>query len=509
MTSHAPKTAALEALVAGLLSAAGERRIHAHLEACERCRTELATIRAYHELSATIHASYPETELVPRDWSRIEASLGDEARRLSSATLTARRTQAANDASYRGLMLGALGLAAVGLLAIAMSPGAAPAPSITPVTETATVANLPSRVATLGVVSLVAGPATFTTSTARVPLEIDQRLVDGEIHTGADATVQLGLAHDGERGAFARVALSANTDWVLGDAQSDGEADTDTVTTRLTRGRVTLEVFESSARVVVLAGDDRVEVRAARCTIELVHGVVRVSADALSVAGPTTRGEIVVVQGTARSSLPEQGGWSSAADDSAALPTLSPVDLAPLEGAMLSVGSHGGVRFEVGEQRFEGGPTLAMRAPPGPLDLRVFDAAGQERRASIVLGAEGLALRPDELLPVEPARVEATRPRVQGSLPPEAVAPVVRASQRALQRCYEGALRLHPHLGSGVLHARVTLDARGEVHHLALEGESVPPTLEACVRQEAARWQFPSPGGPVTFAVPLHFQARQ
>jgi hypothetical protein len=49
----------------------------------------------------------------------------------------------------------------------------------------------------------------------------------------------------------------------------------------------------------------------------------------------------------------------------------------------------------------------------------------------------------------------------------------------------------------------------GAVRVVEIEGESVPPSLELCVRQEAAHWTFPPPGGPMTFDLPLRFRTRQ
>jgi hypothetical protein len=121
------------------------------------------------------------------------------------------------------------------------------------------------------------------------------------------------------------------------------------------------------------------------------------------------------------------------------------------------------------------------------------------------VGPNGLALTPDRLEPL--------RARVTGFLPPEEITPVVRQSQRALQRCYEQAMRLHPNIQGGLFRARVTLDSQGQVRMVRLEAESGQPmpdeSLEVCVRREAALWHFPSPGGPMSFDLPLRFTARQ
>lgn len=516
--SHAPKTAALEALASGRLSEAGERRIRKHLDGCEVCRAQYAAIHVYRDSREAILASRPEL-----DWRRVEERLAREARSRT------RSLGARWNLGRRGALAAALALAAAVVVAVGIgrgpwrssSPGAGGASNAAtasadraealPGDETQTSHPTVQPRYAMGIVSALAGAATFERvagqeRTERTEVSVGERLWGGILRTGALAQAHLALVRpiddasedDTSERRVARLALGPEAALEFGEFVTTRQ--TPELRTRLESGRMTVDAFESGSRVVVLAGAYRVEVRAAKCTIDLTRagdGTARVS---VAAADPRL-GAVVVVDGDgAAHDLAAPSGrrvWSS----DGAPAQLEDLPLVPLDGALVQVARLGIVRYEVDGQVIEGGPNLVLRVQPGLLRVRAFDDRGRSYRAEVSVGPEGLALTPDQLVPV--------RARVQGFLAPEDITPVVRQSQRALQRCYEHALRLRPDLGGGLLRARVTLDSQGRVRLVELDGGGAPESLETCVRLEAARWQFPPPGGPMSFELPLRFHASQ
>ncbi|GAB4196474.1 MAG: hypothetical protein OHK0013_03670 [Sandaracinaceae bacterium] len=486
--THSPKTAALEALAADLLSDAGRRRIEAHLRSCEICRQELAAVRVYREAQEQIADHVPKL-----DWDRMELALAREAK----VQATARRRGA-----IVRVTAGLLAAAAVTGLVVWIGSEAAPIRVAThnPIASTETTPRPTPQVEVAlasGVVSMVVGRA------SHAPVEgpasttaVGARLIGGALETGPRSQAHFVLDPSDAAHPVARVALGPEGRLELGSsARTEGTLAE--VQTRLSRGRATVDAFESDARVVVLAGAYRVEIRAARCTIDLVAdgtGGTRVS---VAAADPTI-GEVRVFGPEGETILTGPNGtrnWSSEGEPA----LLEELALAPVEGALLQIDLPDAVRFEVAGRAIEGGPSLAMRVAPGLVSIRAFEANGRELRGEVSVGPDGVALAPDALQPY--------RPRIQGFLSPEEITPVVQQSQRALQRCYEQALRLRPDLGGGLLRARVTLDARGAVRRVRIEGDGAPASLETCVRQEAALWAFPPPGGPMSFELPLRFHA--
>ncbi len=536
MTPHAPKTAALEALAADLLSDEGTRRIRAHLRACEVCREHFATIHVYRESQEMIVATEPKV-----DWSKMELALAREARTQAAENLRAApaagRAGAANDGGYAGrgrypwLLGGAIAVAAAALAAVGLSNGwfggNTPPRDRAPIVATiedpqhdeAPVVVAQHAAAASGTVSMIAGAASFASDvadSAAETLAVGQRITNGVVMTGPLGQAAFELerpastdAPEAPPVALAHVTLGAEAQLSLGEvmpveAAAAADAVTSTVTSRLTRGRTTIDAFEASSRVVVLAGSYRVEIRAARCTIDLDE------TDAARVVLGEAHGdlaEVVVVdaEGHRTELTGEAGAWASrTAPGAPANPgsvALTDLPIALADGPIVQITFPDAVRFEVGEMSVEGGPTLALRVHEGGLDVRAFDRNGRAFRAHVDVGPDGLALSPDQLEPM--------RPRIVGFLPPEDITPIVQRSQRALQRCYEQAMRQHPEIGGGVMRARVTLDSRGAVRVVEIEGDAVPPSLDQCVRQEAATWTFPPPGGPMSFELPLRFRTRQ
>jgi len=509
--THKPKTAALEALAADVLSEEGTRRIRRHLADCEVCRTHFAAIHVYRESQETIATTTPAVQ-----WSKMEMALAREAR--AQAAVAKRPPSRA----MPWLVGGAIALAAAAVAAVVLprmlpsAPPSVPTPIAqidrqpepttdevppTPETPTPTYAS--------GVVSMVAGGATFLSAAegaTAAAVSVGERIANGTLTTDALAQAHLVLeraepaAPDGAQARVARVAVGPSSRLEIGETHvaSSDEGTLHELRARLDEGRMTVDAFEVGSRVVVLAGSYRVEIRAARCTIDLTRapdGTARVS---VAAADPRVGHVVVVETDGARHDLaaPEaRRVWSSDGEPA----QLEDLPLASLDGALVQLSYPGAVRFEIDGQVIEGGPTLAMRVHPGLIALRAVDGSGRVVRAEVSVGPDGLALAPEELQPV--------RARMQGYLPPEEITPIVRQSQRALQRCYEQALRLHPDLGGGLLRARVTLDSQGVVRVVELDRDGAPESLEACVRQEAARWVFPSPGGPMSFELPLRFHS--
>ena len=105
------------------------------------------------------------------------------------------------------------------------------------------------------------------------------------------------------------------------------------------------------------------------------------------------------------------------------------------------------------------------------------------------------------------------RLRPAGVVPGDGEPGVVRAGvaprRRWLRRCYERALRrTHPDL-RGRYALRVALARDGRVRQVrVVSSDEAPPAFTRCLQEEARRWSFPSPGGPMHFEVPLNFTSR-
>lgn len=463
--THTPKTAALEAYNAGLLSEGGTRHLEKHLKDCEVCQSELATMRAYDVLRMKVQQSKPEV-----DWSRMELSLAREARTQASAA----RAKKARPM----WMVSAMGLVAVAAGSLLWMKSNAPAvPGHTepaPIVAVAPVqaARAPMR----GVVAMRVG----TASHDGAPLNVGSALEGGTLETGESSQLHAQLLASGSDDVVGMLALAdASALTLVAPDASELEANV----LRLNRGRATVEGFRSESRVVVLAGEHRIVIEAARCTIDLTAEGVRIAAG--SEGRVLVDGEALAAEGAATR---HWGGDTSLDVDRF---------VASFEGPVLSMTRPNAVGFELDGVRFEGGPDLALHVTAANHHVRAFDAEGHVYEATVNVGAEGLALTPDEL---QPHRV-----RIEGFLSPEEITPVVRGSQRALQHCYEQALRLQPELGGTRVVARVTLDSEGAVRRIRLDNRDVPASVEACITQEATLWHFPAPGGPMSFELPLRF----
>lgn len=478
MRPHPPKTAALAAYQAGALSPPRAAHLEAHVRGCEVCRKELASIRLWSRESAKMRA----LKDVPVDFGKMELALAREAR--------SEATKASADRSSRRMlpMLVPLALAATVLLTLGIDRlvGGAPTP-VPVVVAAAPMAPVASRAGVTEVV-LVAGDASLRGGEPpSVGTLLDEGAVldtrAGELHLIAyeRATHEV-VAHDGAASEAVAIALRARSTLAI---RSAGPAEVEVLS-----GLVSVA---SSSRVVVLAARYRIAAEVATFDVSLSEDgvVVEVYDGDVRVSG---LGEDRILTGPTRFAPP-------------ALPSTSRASArrglgARPEGAVLvRIERPESVRWELPELgSLDGAGALAFEMAPGPLHLISYDALGHAFPLDAVVGPEGLLVAGEALTP--------TRPTLRGFLEPSAINGVVRTSLPSLQRCYEHALRLRPELGGGALRLRVSLDGEGRVVRTRVEGGDVPETLQACATAEAERWSFPSPGGPVSFDLPLRFRSR-
>jgi outer membrane biosynthesis protein TonB len=105
-----------------------------------------------------------------------------------------------------------------------------------------------------------------------------------------------------------------------------------------------------------------------------------------------------------------------------------------------------------------------------------------------------------------PSNVSASTASVQGRLPPEVIARVVRAHLGAIRACYDQGLAKSPTL-KGTVKIKFIIGTDGSVVNAQDEGSQLPATdVVDCVRSTFRRLSFPKPeGGTVTVVYPLDF----
>lgn len=479
--SHAPKTAALLAYDADLLSPEGDRRVEAHLASCEVCARELASIRAFESLAADVREQTPAAP----EWDKIEFSLRREA-----------RSQARKKAPGPSRGVAFIALAAAAALAVWTSlpsetpvvivPGAdvveglaqAPAPEVPEPEE--------ERLAV--VVTAVAGDVLWGSDAES--LAVGDIITEGaRLVTPADASVHLRLA-DGT-GAV----LGSDTVLIASRLRPSG------IELTLETGRVASEVATGTPYAVHV-DDLRVEVRGTRfevlsgeaTTVRLEEGVVAiVSADGeetlLEAPAVWTRGSGLQALAQDASALPRPRGIALGA---ATWPTLNLPALADV------------ARWQVDGTDFGAAGRIALRAPTGEIQVTAWDAAGHSRSATITVAAEGGSLAEADLAGETPQARE-------GHLPREAIQGVVRQGLWGLRRCFNNTLKRRPDLRSaGSYTLRITVGRSGAVSRVRFRGEQPPSMLASCITNDTERWVFPSPsGGAVTFDLPVNLTARQ
>jgi hypothetical protein len=156
-------------------------------------------------------------------------------------------------------------------------------------------------------------------------------------------------------------------------------------------------------------------------------------------------------------------------------------------------------RLQVGATRVERPGVLALRVPPGDVELRAELSDG--RKLATTLHAEGGVLEVDarKLRTLEPIESAARPAPVSQSV----LGSVLHRSAPALQRCYDRSLLLHPDL-AGRMRLRVRLDTAGRVAATEVRAaQDVPAELSACFARVTARWQFPEAAAGAELEAPL------
>jgi ferric-dicitrate binding protein FerR (iron transport regulator) len=473
MSEHLAKTAALLAYELDLLSPAGRARVDRHLGSCALCAQELRAIRAY-ELLAT---EAREQQWREPDWDRMDLALRREAKDVVAASRRQRR------ALYGGLALAAaILLTAAGSMfwphtAVHQSPPSGP--------DTLALRDGAPRD---GTVTAIAGHATID---GRALMLGDVIAEDARLVTSP--------------GSAAHVRLADGTGFVLA-------ADT---TARLDRSReratvITLDTGSVTSRVAHLEREARYEVIAAPYVIHVRGTHFSVSRDATSrVTVGVSEGVVEVTRGsTSVARVVAPGRWSAPESDDA-----TPAAL--VEPAALGAGAATWPVVQIprveGVERvdFDGvalplAGTIAMRASVGSHEGLAYGLTGVPVRFTLDVGPEGASLDPTLMIAPPPT----DEPR-RGTLDPAVVRDVVTRGMDGVQRCYRTALMRQPNL-AGRMALRITVDPGGRVSRAALNVGATPyPWLSTCVENQASAWSFPAPsgGGPVSFNVPLDFNA--
>jgi outer membrane biosynthesis protein TonB len=97
---------------------------------------------------------------------------------------------------------------------------------------------------------------------------------------------------------------------------------------------------------------------------------------------------------------------------------------------------------------------------------------------------------------------------VEGGLPKEVIAQIIRSHEKEIKYCYEQELNKDPSL-SGKVAAFFIIDGSGNVSEASVSETSLnSPSAERCMMQKIKRWKFPEPkgGGVVTVTYPWVFK---
>jgi hypothetical protein len=137
---------------------------------------------------------------------------------------------------------------------------------------------------------------------------------------------------------------------------------------------------------------------------------------------------------------------------------------------------------------------------------RVATVGGLRGGGSIAGGGTGEAAAEKRVTGV----VKSEAPAVDGELDPAMVAKEVKSRLRAIQNCYERALKRTPNLsGKVVIHWTIT--QAGTVSGVDVEQDTLGDAeVASCIKSLIARWRFPAPsGGSVDVSFPFVFSPSQ
>ncbi len=470
---HSPKTGALMAYESGALSAKGRARIEGHLRTCVVCQRELAAIQSY---EATVDAIRDDRgpEL---DWSKMELALEREAQ------LQAKKHR-------RGWMLPAAGVSMAAAAALWLALPSRPAPLTTVadarpyVIDGAPSAPAPRALAQ-AIVTVVAGTSAIHSGDVVADAATGARLAEGDVLTTSDASslharITSGLG----------IALMPSTELRI------ASLDLAAPELALTHGRLASSI--SQTRTVILAGQYRIEAEVASFVIDFDD-----EAAAATLSIDVHDGEVHVTGPGLDERLTGPAHFPAA---SAALDATMPVGTSPSYDELpeVRVARDGIVRWQLGDVGALGNDRMAMRMGTGPTTITGWDAHGRMFHAAVTVGADGLDLSPDELVPEAP-RVH------QGVLAIEDIIPVVHQHQGQMQSCYEHALRTSPTMGEVHITARISIEMTGSVADdgVRFSGDAIPEAMATCLSQRIETWIFPAPtGGPVSVPIPIGFSPR-
>jgi ferric-dicitrate binding protein FerR (iron transport regulator) len=469
MSEHAPKLAAIEALVEGRLSARARARLETHLASCETCRRARDAVREYAAMRDAARA-LPVPEL---SFEALERKI--------EANPTPRRTQG----KWIAIALPVLALVAtvvIGWVGIsgqreAQELAARSAPRTQPVRDAAQSEAVSAP--RTGQVTLAMGEASLGEVREGMRLETGPR---EELHVrlGAGSGILLwpDSALEVTRLRGAEVLLTLQKGRVSNEVSPLAQGSRYAVAAAAYRAEVRGTAFEvglSSEIVDVAVHEGRVAVLRDGATITILgpgerfqsQGDAPAPRDARRVIGLSREGETAVVE----------------------LPQLSIVEALWVEGTRLPASAD-----------------IAMRWPPGVLSLEIEDAAGRRYPMTLEVATEGTRI---EEAAIRKLMREADEARL-GTLDPALISPVIRAAIPTLKRCYERALKIAPQLeGTLTLSIRVAPD--GHVARAQVSGPTeLPEALESCIVREVRGLTFPRPdGGPVQLELPLKLAATQ
>jgi len=481
MTTSCPKTRALTAHQAGLLSPSADERVLKHLRVCSICRNSLAAMQLF-EQSAEFIRSEPQPELA---WERMDRKLAEVVREES------RRRRVRSLALPAAVVFAA---AAVALLWINAESSAPLAPvARTQAAPALPIVELPPPAAHSATLTAIAGCISSSQHEGAC-LELGATVEQGddlssELATGAHLRLRDGTGV--VLASSTRLQWNSLNERVIRIGLQEGSLSSDVAPLRegqvyeVQAGPWTVSV--RGTRFTVVWRDSRLEVAVDEGAVDVSRAgsrAARVEAPMRWASAGTTSPELVSAQ-------PRPVGLSAQSD---AWPILG----LPAEATLKS--------WRVGDGVFATEFPLRMRVPAG--ELTVFGTRQDGTLLSAIIEmSEGETLF--ETSRLSPEGESPTR-AMRGTLPAEAVRSVVRQGLPGLRRCYETALRRYPQQGGRFL-VRLQVGRDGSVRSSQVRGDDgpAPSSLQSCLTTRVSQWRFPAPrGGTVAVDVPLRFAPR-
>jgi hypothetical protein len=486
MSGHTPKTAALLAYDADLLSVAGRTRLEAHLAGCEVCRRELRAVRLYDQMVAEAQA-----ETVEIEWDRMELALRREARDVSAQVRAERmrgKEQGARVSSgppdTTWLLAGMLAAAAAVLALWSMRSGESPTASLG-TERSATVAPIDTP-PVAGEITLVSGRGLRRTFAGTEGLAVGAAVSEADtLEANGDSRIHVrfregtGIVVGAESQVRVRRLRAADVsiDLVNGTVAS--------VVAPLAR-RHTYDIHLDPWRVEVRGTRFSVTRDGAGIVVRLEEGAVAIFRHGTLVRvleAPAVFG----ASGDAQSPMPFGLGASDADWPTLALPDL------------------GMTEWQIDGASFEAPSGGALRVAPGTHTVIGLRDGIEALRTRIDVVDDHVLEGPASVAPQAPARR-------YGDLPAALLVPVVEAGRPALMRCQESVSRSGPATVSGRFTLEVTVSPSGAVSQARLvpAGAAPPPEFTRCVESKVREWVFPPPSGAgfFRFEAPLRFGSR-